>query len=293
MKKNTLPAGKYMHIYRDSMNAGHKRSLNAFLDRCKVWGFKGVLWHGFTTEMTPSVFKPLAKLCSDRGLLALAAFGLNSEEPEAKAVRMAEVANMPECFALVLDAEGAWEDEVADKAKAKQMCKKLRELCPNALIIDQPWPVPTYHWTLFPWEEFAECVDMRAAQWYCNDFASNYGENRYVECWKWFSSSWKRLDERLAKSGLVKPEIKTIQGYKWVLKDLIHCLTNEPTLFIWTMPFPDELFMKALDIVKKLEDLGFTGPVAVKNFQLSTNGKLVADNIWGPKTEKELHETSL
>lgn len=291
MTTKTLPKGIYIQIYRGVIPGRspneQTKNLTDKLDLFKSIGVTGIIMHGFTAELNVNKFGPLAKLCKDRDLICLAAYGLDSADPLGKAQRMAPVANHPDCQALVLDMEGAWEDEASDKQAAVVMGQELKKLSPDSLIIDQPWPVPTLHGS-FPWEETAAYVDIRAAQWYCNDFISSFGDDRYKRCWKWFSDSWKVLDFRLGKKGLVKPEIKTVQGYKWILKDLINCLTTEETIFVWCEPYPDAVFMQGLVAVNKLKQLGFTGPDAVKNFQLSTNGKLIADNICGPLTIKEL-----
>lgn len=290
MTKPSLPSGRYIQIYRDKIPGNDRSakllSLESQLDRYKTLGITGILWHGFTKELTPSVFKPLAKLCSDRGLLALAAFGLDSENPEGKGKRIALVANMPECFATVFDMEGDWENEKTDKENALAMGNVFRANAPLALAIDQPWPVPTLHWSLFPWEESAMFVDLRAPQFYVNNYQKLYGGSRYEKCWAWYISAWKKLNERLSKSNLVKPMFPTIQGYGWILSDLIHCLTNNPTLFIWSEPYPDEVFMNGLEIEQKLKAIGFTGPDAVKNYQSSVG--LKADNVCGPLTIKQL-----
>lgn len=294
MTTKTLSEGIYIQIYRDVIPGRTQnekmRNLANKLDLFKSLGVVGILMHGFTTEMDVDKFKELAKLCLDRGLLCLAAYGLNSSDPLGKAQRMAEVANLPECAALVLDMEGSWEDEQSDKQTAITLGVELKKLAPNVLIVDQPWPVPTVHWSLFPWEETAAYVDIRAAQWYCNDWKSQYGKERYNKCFTWFTNSWKQLDERLAKKNLVKPEIKTLQGYAWddIFSDLVNCLTSNSTLFVWCEPWPSDGFIKGIKIKNELAKRGFIGPEAVKNYQLSTNGKLTADNVCGPKTLKEL-----
>jgi hypothetical protein len=295
--KNVLPPGKYVQIYRDAVrgrnHAEKIASMAAELDKLKALGVKGILWHGFPSEMTPAVFQELAALCSARGLLALAAFGLGDTDPEGAGRKIAAVANLPECFAVVFDMEGAWENEPGDKQKAVLIGKAFRDLAPNALAFDQPWPVPNYH-SSFPWEETAAFIDVRAPQYYVNDWASSKGAARYAFCWNWFNTAWTWLNtKRLGPKGLVKPVIYTIQGYRWVFKDLVNCLTSFPTVFIWAEPYPDDVFMAALGVAQKLESLGFTGPSAVQNFQNAWNRAhpqdlIGSDNACGPVTVSKL-----
>jgi hypothetical protein len=107
-----------------------------------------------------------------RGLLALAAYGMDSDDAAGKGKRIGAVARLAECDAVVLDAEGRWEDEsrAAEGAHADALRKALRDAAPDAYVIDQPWPVPTLHWSRFPYEEFARCVNAHAPQFYFNDW---------------------------------------------------------------------------------------------------------------------------
>lgn len=281
-----------IQIYRDAIKGKTKaeklKSLTKELDLYKLLGITAIAYHGFTTEMTVEVFKPLAQLCIDRGMLALAAYGLDSSDPIGKAERMALVANLPECFALVLDMEGKFEDELSDKQTIKIMGKKLRELCPNCLMISQDWFAARSHWSMYGWEEIFEFVDMTFPQVYAMNFKNQYGNQAYEKVWEWYQKDWKVLEDRLRPKNLIRPRKVTLQGYKWPLEDNVDVLLKNPACIIWAEPYLDETFVKAFRIVKKLKELGFEGPEAIKNFQLSTNGELNADNICGNKTIKKL-----
>jgi len=290
--KKELKKGLYIQIYRDKIPGKTKqekiKNLCEKLDLFKSLGITGIVWHGFVGDLDTKKFLELTKLCQDRGLLSLAAYGLGSLNAKKSGIWMGQVASNPECFSLVIDAEGAWENQESDKQSAIDMGIEIRKLAPNVLIMDQSWWLPTVHWSMFPWEEFNEYVDINAPQVYCNNYKKQHGKNAYEITFEKHKKAWEKLDERLVKKNLVKPRIKTIQGYYWDLNDLVNCLTTYDTLIVWSEPYPDDNFIKGIQIKNKLESLGFSGPNAVKNFQLSTNGKLVADNICGPLTQKEL-----
>jgi hypothetical protein len=296
MNSRTLPSGRYVQIYRGAVRGSNKAEKRASIanvvGQLKNLGVKGIVWHGFSNELTPTVFKELTAICTPLGLLSLASFGDGDSDPEGFGRRVGVIANLPECAGVVLDMEGIWENESDDKSDAIKLGKALREVAPNALVLDQPWPVPNLH-SSFPWDETAAYVDVRAPQYYVNNWISSKGKDRYSFCWKWFEESWKKRNDKYAQKGLVKPMIKTIQGYKWYFKDLVHCLTSNPTLIIWSDPYPDQVFMAGLAVVQKLESLGFTGSEAVKAFQMKWNeehpqDQIGIDNIIGPMTMTKL-----
>lgn len=292
----TLGKGLYIQVYRGAMKgtpAEKTAKLVAAMDKWKALGVTGVAWHGFVGDLSVAEFAKVTKLCKDRGMKSLAAFGLGSTRPVDYGNWIGDLANAPDCDGVVFDMEGAWEDEQADKAKAKLMGDTFRAKAPNALAIDQPWPVPTLHWSMFPWEESAEFIDIRAPQYYCNNWRNQWGKEAYEKCWKWFDESWVKLNARLAPKNLVRPVIPTIQGYYWDLTDLVNCLTSFDTMIVWSEPFPDATFLVGLDAWHRLQSLGFTGPKAVEAFQASWNKAhptdlLTVDNGFGPKTAAKL-----
>lgn len=297
--KPTLPQGKYVQVYMDAIrgNLDAKiRYLEPKLDKLKSLGIKGILFHTASYErilkLTAEDFRKLAKLCSDRDMLCIGAFGLGTSYPEETGAHIGMLANLPECFAVVFDMEGAWEVKEG-KAKAILIGKAFRKVSPTALALDQPWADPTYHWTAFPWEETAAFLDGTFPQFYVNNWKSQHGAKRYEICWTRFLTAWAKLKRRLEPKGLARPMFFTIQGYKWVFRDLVNCLTTNPTMFIWAEPYPDDVFIAALEVVQALEVQGFTGPNAVKDFQTKWNlnhpGDLIGtDNICGPITVRKL-----
>ncbi len=284
MSSKTLPPGIYPQLYRDANHGGTPAMVTA-LAKIKQHGCPGVFFHMFPNEANLiERFKACAKLAHDEGLLACVAFGLDSSmSPTAKGDALGAVAALPECYALALDAEGAWDSN--KKSDAIVMCERIRELAPDALILDQPWPVPNYH-SGFPWEEFSKYVDIHAPQYYYNDFKSRFGSQRYVKCQEWFDGSWTALENSLrAKNpSLVKTRIPTIQGYGWddSFYDLVTCLMSNETALVWCDPFPTETFAKGLRVRNALTLAGHTGPRAVFDFQQANN--LDVDGKCGPAT---------
>lgn len=285
--KPTLPSGRYIQVYRGAVKGNtHEQRISSMtqaLDSFKEVGIKGVLWHGFIDDLSVPVFQELQELCSQRGMLSLAAFGLGAKDPERAGTWIGQVAAHSGCSAVVLDMEGAWEaDPSVDKPKAAVLGSKIREQAPDALVFDQPWFAPLSHWN-FPWEETAAYVDVRAPQAYAMDFLSAYGARAYEITFERLKREWVKLDERLQVHGLVKPEIVTIQGYKWPLAELCDCLLKNPTCFIWCEPYPDPTAMIALKAVSKLEQLGFSD---VASYQTSVG--LVPDGKVGQDTVQKL-----
>jgi hypothetical protein len=254
----TLPEGIFVQSYRGKIpGASHQKRLDYAarqLDVLAGAGIRGVFWHGFSVEMTPEIFSDWARLCTQRNLLACAAFGLDATDAAGKGMRMSRVAKLPECTAIALDAEGAYDRN--QQASALAMGKAFRALAPNALVLDQSWPVPTVHMG-FPYEQFAgfrdahaayvEFVDLHAEQRYCNDWLRQWGARRYQLCEQLFDKAEARLDEILPPEAR-RPHIRTIQGHGWadIPGDLDDCLSRHKTMLVWSEPFPSPDFVAAL-----------------------------------------------
>lgn len=252
----TLAPGVYVQCYRAKLpGATHQARLDGaarVLDGLVLVKCAGVFWHGFTHELVPGVFADYAKLCTDRGMLACASFGLDASVPSVKGARMAAVANMPQCAAIGLDAEGAYDEHGQDAALA--IGHAFRAAAPGALVLDQSWPVPTVH-AHFPYEQFAgfadahgryvELVDLHAEQRYCNDWIRQWGTERYARCEALFNASEAKLDAILPAQAR-RPHIRTIQGAGWgdIPGDLLTCLRSHATMLVWSEPWPDESFMR-------------------------------------------------
>ena len=248
-----LPPGVYVQIYRAKVpGATHAARLAVLDDRLAQFaslGAKGIVWHGFSTEMDVDALRDLTALCRDHDLLSLAAFGMDATDPAGKGERIGRVLESDVCDGVVLDAEGAWEGASDDRERAKAFAAAFlphRALVPHKPVIDQPWPLPSVHQD-WPWEEFAACVDARAPQWYVNDWQSVYGASRYAKCMGRFDAAWSALRVRLSRTQSDRPVWDTIQGYGWadIPHDLMTALSRSSTtpVLVWCEPFPDAAFM--------------------------------------------------
>ncbi len=264
----TLPAGVHVQIYREAVP--DEASLDDALDALGALGVAGVAWHGFPAELTPARFAALREKADARGLLSFAAFGLGrgaNKSPRDAGERIAAVAHAPGCAGVLFDAEHLWEDERSDKAKAATLMTAFRDAAPDALAIDQPWPIPTVHGS-FPWEAFYAHVDFTAPQVYCNNWRQQWGRDAYERFEAWHLDAWRSLEARIARAGLAMPrKINTRQGYRWFLDDCVTMLCREPTVIVWSDPFPDVTFRFALAAVRALAARGFAGADAVRAFQ--------------------------
>lgn len=305
---NALPLGIIPQLYLDKLPAAwtdRATVLDAAFVQFLARGVRAVAVHGFSTTLTPSVFRRYAALCKTRGLACLAAFGMDSSDPTGKADRIGAVLVLPECDGVVLDAEDAWEDEDDDLAKAAAFRDRFlpwRARAPGKVVVDQPWPVPTVHRT-WPYEQFAACVDLRCPQDYYNDWKSVYGRDRYAKLNPRFAASWAEMDARLDRFGLRRPLGKTIQAYAWgdILPDLCDCLLRNPTVIAWAEPLPDAAFMRcALGVEHlraKCEAAGVPcAPDAVRWYQQAYNGsgatpRLTVDGRMGELTLAALGAT--
>lgn len=300
-----LPEGIYIQPYMDKFPGATRQDKISNLRRqVQLWkelGAVGVAWHGFAgpeygpwQKLDPVLFEMLSQLAQEQGLKSLAAYGLGSTKAVAKGEFIGKVGALDSCDGILFDMEGAWENDASDKPDAKKMGDAYRALAPNQWTADQPWFAPASHWSKFPWEETAGFVNERCPQVYCNDFVKQWGPDAYEKVWAWYQKDWQKLDARLAPKNLVRPRRPTIQGYAWNnLADLVNCLTSNPSLFVWCEPFPDAQFIQGLRIQKRLTNLGFRGPDAVRKFQENWNATggrpLTVDNQCGPNTISALN----
>ena len=279
----TLDPGIYIQPYMAKVKS--LASLNTELDKWKQLGISGMVSHGFVGDLDSKKFAKYTKLCKDRGVKSMAAFGLNSLDPRGKGDWIGKVAQTPGCDGIVFDMEGAWEDEKEDKKKAKEMGDVYRSFAPNMLTIDQPWPIPTVHWSMFPWEETSRWIDVRADQRYVNNWRKQWNRDAYEKFEAWHKKEWAKLEDRLRKvdPSLVKQHIPTFQGYFWIFSDAVKAVCEYPCMIVWCEPFPEKEFMFAIETKNKLASLGFIGPGAVRDFQKAAGG-LAVDNDCGEKT---------
>ena len=238
------------------------------------------------------------------------------------------VAAKTTCEAVYLDAEGQWDtdhgsgDDMNERG-AVVFGRELRRIAPDAIVCDQLWPIIDVHGDLrrsalpafdgdaknlnifrgFPVDEFAEsCVnDQRARQFYWANWRRQWGNDAYERLAAWMERSWGVIRPALIAKGLQRTEAVTIQGYghdEGDLNDLMDCFIDwvwnrQTRVIVWAEPFPTPIVMAAIKAAYRLKELGFAGPgippkVAIRNYQLSTNGALTADGAAGPKTVRSL-----
>ncbi len=214
------------------------------LDEAVAAGVSAIVWHGFTTELTPEKYEPLATITRERGLISLAAFGMDDTDPEGKARRISAVSHHPDCAGIVFDWEGRWEDESDDAAKALAFEKVYSELGADRWRCDQPWWKPTVH-TKSPWRQFARIVDARFRQNYCNDYE---GKDRYERINAGSEKAWAWLNSAVLRPEEIRPVLNSREGYGWrdIPASLERMLVDDAPVIIWSEPWPDQIFMRAL-----------------------------------------------
>jgi hypothetical protein len=240
---------------------------DARLDWCKrhadeavALGIAGIAWHGFSTELLPDRFAQLAHVCTERGMVALAAFGMDSDDPEGKAKRIAAVSQVPACAGVVLDWEGKWEDEPNDPAKAEAFARVYADkVRAGVFTADQPWWKPTVHWRS-PYEEFGRVCHARFRQNYCNDYE---GKDRYERINRGSDDAWTKLNARLGPKGLLRPVLETRQAYGWadIPASLEQCLLDDDPVILWAEAWPDAQVIAALRAHHARRCVAQRGPV--------------------------------
>lgn len=241
--------GVCVQIYRGAVKGATHTARMAWLDarlaELAAVGVSAIAWHGFTKEFGVDQFVECADLTAHHGMISLAAFGLDATDPSGKGERMGKVARSPHCAGVLVDAEGAYDNNA--QAAAVTMGKAFRDQAPDAWVTTQEWMLPAYH-SHFPYREFAAWTDCSAPQMYVQDWQKQHGANAYEVMWPKFEAAWKVL-ERDTLRELTLPRIPTVQGYKWPLDDAIDCLLKNPTCIVWSEPVPDAVFMQALKAV--------------------------------------------
>jgi hypothetical protein len=247
-----LPEGVGIQVYRDTVpgktpalrRAACARACKAF----KAAGVSYVAWHGFSTEMGPDAFKPLAQIAADAGLApSWAAYGLDSDDMTGKGRRIGAVAAMPECAGVFLDQEGKGEDESREEEAAhyREMRLALQAAAPDAVYIAQTWELPQFH-TKMAYDEMAALCAAFAPMEYLNNWKKVYGAKRAEK----MEARWKGGREWLTKriAPLERPIFRTTHAVGWddIPGDLAAMLRDHPRLLVWSEPFPDAKFLTAI-----------------------------------------------
>lgn len=309
-----VPAGVHLQLYRGAMRGGRPQLLG-YLDECArlyaAGAIAGVVLHGFPQELEKAA-KGLADECRSRGLHLGFSYGLDGTRDNdgteltalEKGACMGRVAAAHPDTWTVLDLEGKWDTDGGDgmnEATALAMVRKLRELAPDTVLIDQPWPMPDQHggpravarligeggpWQGYPLDEIAEAVDARAPQLYWTNWKD---KGRYERVRAWSNKEWATADKALAPAGLVRPRTVTVQGYghdpdPWCLADCLLAHREVPSI-MWCDPWPEALTLRVLQAVATLRARGYAAPgtdhrAEVRRFQ--SDAGLKVDGWLGP-----------
>jgi hypothetical protein len=283
-------------------------------------GLPGVVFHGFCEDLA-GAWDGLAKLARDRGLLALASWGLDSRDitPARKGALIADVLARPTCAAGLLDAEGQWDSDTGpaddmDEAGAVALCDQILRHAAGAWVGDQCWYAIDSHGGVrrtarppreggvfagFPVDEFAAvCSWGRFRQAYIyNALGAGYGPT-----FKRMDTEWSTVTPALQAAGLARPLRVTIQGYRWRLHEQVHALLDrgvsrgDPAV-VWCDPWPDDTALRAIRAAMWMEHQGYAAPgidarEAVRAAQREINraraSGLVLDGWWGGATDDAL-----
>lgn len=313
------PTGLYLQLYRGAIRGAtpeaRRAQLARYLDQITAWGYPGVVFHGFPRELL-AAWPRLAAMAHDRGLHALASWGLDSAKDNdgtrltvhEKGDLVGQVLADASCVAGLLDAEGQWDSDLGpaddmDEAGALALCAAIQARAPGAWVGDQPWYAIDSHGDVrrparpiehggafrgFPVDEFA-----RVTTWgrYRQAYIYNQRGGFYRPTFERMDREWARVAPALAAAGLERPLRCTLQAYGWKLHELVHALldrhvrTGDP-LILWCDPWPDAVCRRALAVVRWMIAEGFAvggcDPVrAVKDVQIELNRKGYALDVDG------------
>lgn len=247
-----LPPGLYGQPYLDICPS--ERDFAIYCGQWKAAGGVGMCVHGTSVRLA-QVYPRYAGIIVDAGLIPVCVAGLDSSDPKGKAQRLGAILARDDCRALGHDLEGKGEDEAAPQEWSHAM-EYVRELLRVAgpfvrskLCFDQPWPVPTKHWSRFPYEPYAAICGAHAEQDYIEDWINVYHHERVEKCITMFDRAWATLDARLSQQKLKRARWHTIQGYGYsdgVVDGLRYYLAKSRSMpiFVWTE-------WKATDIVMR------------------------------------------
>jgi hypothetical protein len=73
---------------------------------------------------------------------------------------------------------------------------------------------------------------------------------------------WETIAPALRAAGVERPLGVTVQGYGWLLHELVDCLIDRGVrvgmpVFMWGEPWPDAIALRALRVVQWLQREGF------------------------------------
>ena len=290
-----LPTGIWLQVYLDKVQGSRDQQDVALVRAAQLYGrcVTGLVVHGFVpaTGNANGAVNPARVLAWAQRLRAVGsqlalAWGLSADgdypRDRYRGGYMATCAGVPGVRFTAIDAEGKFEDDATDKQSAREMGAAFRRVAPDAVVIDQPWMLPTKHWSGFPYEELAAWIDASAPQFYYGAYARQLGRDRVRVMRPRFAAAWDRLEARLGPRA--RPRRVTLEGYGWGdrFADHVTEMLARPLTLLWCEPWPDDATHRALLVVAELARRGFTGPDAVARFQASV--ALGADGIVGKDT---------
>jgi hypothetical protein len=237
-----LPAGLYGQPYLAKVPS--EREFAVYCSEWKAAGGVGMCVHSNSVDLAKR-YSRFAGIIVDEGLVPVCVAGLDSDDPVGKAQRLGAILARDDCRALGHDLEGRGEDEAAphEWQHAMDYVRELRRLhlpeIRSKLLFDQPWPVPTKHWSRFPYEPYSAVCHAHAEQDYVEDWITVYHHERFEKCLPMFDHSWSVLDARLSSQRLKRARWHTIQGYGYgdgMLDGLRYYLVKSLTapVFVWT-----------------------------------------------------------
>jgi hypothetical protein len=249
-----LPAGLYGQPYLAKVTS--EREFAVYCSEWKRAGGVGMCVHSNSVDLAKR-YPRFAGIIVDEGLVPVCVAGLDSDDPVGKAQRLGAILARDDCRALGHDLEGKGEDEAAphEWQHAMDYVRELRRLHRpvdrSKLCFDQPWPVPTKHWSKFPYEPYAGICRAHAEQDYEEDWITVYRHERHEKCLPMFDHSWSVLDARLSSQRLKRARWHTIQGYghsDGMLDGLRYYLAKSLTMpvFVWTEWRATDLVMREI-----------------------------------------------
>lgn len=247
-----LPEGVGIQVYRGAVKGATTQvRRDACARACasfRASGVEWVAWHGFSAEMGPEQFGPLAAIATREGLASWAAYGMDSSDMAGKGRRIGAVLRMPECAGGFTDLEGKGEDESAEAEAAhfREFRLALRAVAPDAVVIAQTWELPQGH-TKMAYGEMALLCDAFAPMEYLNNWRGTYGEKRAAKMEPRWAGGRAWLRNRIAP--LERPIFRTTHAVGWqdIPGDLAAMLdAHVDRLLVWAEPFPDAAFLRAV-----------------------------------------------
>lgn len=315
------PRGIYLQLYRGGIRGptpqAKRDTLKRYVDQIAAMKLPGVVFHGFCEDLA-GAWDGLATIAHDRGLLALASWGLDSKDLSAarKGQLVGDVLRRSTCTAGLLDAEGQWDSDLGaaddmDEAGARALVAAIQQRAPGACVGDQPWFAIEAHGDLrrpskapteggvfrgFPVDEFAPvCSWGRFRQAYIYRALGALYRPTFAR----MDREWSSITPALRAAGLERPLRVTLQAYGWLLHEQVDAIvgrgvTANAPVILWCDPWPDAVALRAIAAATWLEREGYARPGveardAVRAAQTGLNGsgaRLAVDGWWGEATHR-------